>query len=73
MRIAFSTVLRRPGCVIVQAALGGTVPNDLFEKYFPAETWLTSPTDDMQVYKASKGTLEKLSVMARHAVDPSRS
>ncbi len=70
MRIAFDTRLRRPGCVLVQAALGASVPGDLFQRHIPCETWLVSPTDDMQVYPVTEGQLAQLSVMARAAVAP---
>lgn len=68
MRIAFDTKLRRPGCVLVQAALGASVPGTLFQLHFPHETWLTSPTDDMRVYPVTEEQLGKLSVMAAAAV-----
>ncbi len=68
MRIAFDVRLRRPGCVLVQAALGASVPGTLFQRHFPHETWLTAPTDDMQVYPVTEEQLAKLSVMAAAAV-----
>lgn len=45
--IAFNVELRRPGCVLIQAGLGGTIAN--FSTLFPGETWLTNPSG-MQVY-----------------------
>jgi hypothetical protein len=68
VRIAFDTKLRRPGCVLVQAALGASVPGTLFQRHFPHETWLVSPTEDMKVYSVTEEQLEKLSVMAAAAV-----
>lgn len=46
--IAYDLGQRRPGCVIVQAALGGSP--GLVGRYFPSETWLLSPTNEMRVY-----------------------
>lgn len=42
--IAYDTVRRRPGCVIIQAAMGGS--GELANR-FPAELWLTEVTDPM--------------------------
>lgn len=70
MRIAFSVSLRRPGCVLVQAAFGGSVPGDVFQRLFPHETWLVSPTDDMRVYPVTEEQLAQLSRMASAAVAP---
>lgn len=38
--IAFSIKYKRPGCILLQAALGSTVPNKLFYDLFPAEVWI---------------------------------
>ena len=65
-RIVFSPKECRPGCVLLQAAMGGTVPS--FESLFPAETWLIAPTDDMAAYPADDAILEKLSRMAAKAI-----
>jgi hypothetical protein len=70
MRIVFSPSKRRPGCVLLQAALGGDVPHEQFYKFFPAGTWLTGKTDDMAAYPLDEiHTLEKLSAIAREAVE----
>lgn len=39
MTIVYDTVLKRPGCAILQAAVGGTprIANE-----FPTEVWLTA-------------------------------
>jgi hypothetical protein len=60
-RIAFDTKLRRPGCVLIQTALGGDVPQALFASLFPAESWVLAPTPDMQVYEATDDQLARLS------------
>lgn len=67
MRIVFSPQARRPGCAILQGALGGTVPAERFHILFPAETWLLAPTDDMAAYPVTEEQLEQLSAMARKA------
>ena len=38
--IAFSIRYKRPGCVLIQAAAGGTVPSKLFNDLFPSEVWI---------------------------------
>ena len=75
-RIAFSTKFRRPGCVLIQAAMGGTVPDRLFYDLFPSEVWIAGgereapgAMGDMQVYPATEEQLHKLSEMARLATD----
>jgi len=66
-RIAFSVERRRPGCVLVQAALAGTVPNELFHDLFPAETWISGIGGDMKGYETTREQLDQLSAMARQA------
>ena len=68
-RIVFSPKERRPGCVLLQVAMGGTVPRTKFEDLFWAETWLVSPTDDMHAYPADDAMLEQLSRMAAKAIE----
>ena len=66
-RIAFSVERRRPGCVLVQAALAGTVPTDLFHDLFPAETWISGVGGDMKAYDATRDQLDQLAAMANKA------
>lgn len=73
MRIVFSPSKRRPGCVLLQSAMGGDVPSEEFQQLFPAETWLIHPTDDMGAYPVDgEHTLERLSEAARVATDLAR-
>lgn len=66
--IVFSVSRRRPGCVLAQAAFGGTVPSELFYDLFPAETWLVEGIgEDMRGYPATRDQLEQLSLMAHEA------
>lgn len=62
--IAFDTVLMRPGCAVVQGALGATIPNSELQR-FDSETWLTSPTKDMGVYEVTPEQLEILIVRVK--------
>jgi hypothetical protein len=55
--LVYDVELKQPGCVLLQAALGGTVPSDLFSELFPAETWLLAPTDKMTVYRTTREQL----------------
>ena len=51
MKIAFDVELMRPGCVILQAALGG----DRFLAHrFPTESWLLAPTPNLKVYEVTE-------------------
>lgn len=64
-RIAFDVTRRRPGCVNIQAALGGTVPG--FAALFPSETWLTDVAG-MRLYPVTAAQLPALVAMAERAV-----
>ena len=67
-KIAFDTARRRPGCVLIQAALGG-MNGARFHKLFPAETWLTDLGEGtMRLYQATDAELEKLSTIAKAAI-----
>lgn len=65
-KIAFDCVRKRPGCVNLQACMGGNVPK--FSGLFPAETWLVTHTQDMKVYPVEEWQLEILVKMALSAV-----
>jgi hypothetical protein len=67
--IVFDCELRRPGCVLLQAAYG-VDPRIAHE--FPAETWLISPTKNMARYQiATDEQLDKLVQMAVAAIEDS--
>jgi len=61
MKIVFSPKEMKPGCVLLQAALGGTVPNPRFGMLFPVETWLLAPVPDMAAYSVTEEQLLILS------------
>jgi hypothetical protein len=65
--IVFSVEKKRPGCVLLQAALGGTSQYKLFIELFPHETWLTG-LEGMALYEVTEEQLRKLSLMAKAAV-----
>lgn len=59
-RIAYDVSRCKVGCVLIQAALGGTVPSDLFHEYFGAgEAWTVNATG-CQVYPIRKSQLPLL-------------
>lgn len=60
-RIVYDTVLKRPGCVLIQAAMQGS-PD--MANLFPVESWLTHITPDMAVYEA---TQEQIDILVSHA------
>lgn len=45
--IAYDTKRRKPGCVLIQAAMGGSVE---LAKRFPSELWVTDTADGMKLY-----------------------
>lgn len=55
--VAFDLKLRRPGCAIVQAALGGFIPA---ADRFHVESWLLYPTPDMKLYDVPLDEFERL-------------
>jgi hypothetical protein len=59
-RIVYDVKLKRPGCVLLQAAMGGTVLD--FVQKFPNE-WLLAPTPDMKIYEVTDDQLNVLSAM----------
>lgn len=70
MRIAFSPSKRRPGCPLLQIAYGGTVPDRLFQQFFPHEVWLVGATDDMGAYPVDEEhSLDVLSDIALAAAE----
>ena len=59
-RIAYDVDRCKVGCVIIQAALCGTVPSDLFYRYFGAgEAWTVSASG-CQVYPIRRSQLPVL-------------
>jgi len=69
MALVFSMKERRPGCVLLQGAMGGTVPGELFQRLFPVETWLLAPTDDMTPYMVDEDLLKRISAQVRREQD----
>lgn len=56
-RIAYDVTLKRPGCVLLQAALRCD-PSVVHA--FDSETWLVFPTPDLRVYAATDEELSRL-------------
>ena len=67
MRIAYDCELMRPGCVLLQAALGGDVAA---ANLFPAETWLLAPTEGLKLYPVTRKQLRELVRKTEHACNP---
>ena len=57
MQIAFDIELMRPGCALIQAAMGGTQG---IANHFDAEQWLIVPTLDMKLYEVNEYQLVQL-------------
>lgn len=58
-RIAYDVDRCKVGCVLIQVALGGTVPSDLYHAHFAAEAW-TVNARGCQVYPIRKSQLPLL-------------
>jgi hypothetical protein len=66
MKIAFDTELKRPGCVLVAAAIGADT--DIPSRYFDNDTWLLAPTPAMRVYDVTDEQIPMLVAMANEAI-----
>lgn len=58
-RIAYDVEQCKVGCVLIQAALGGDVPRDLFYDYFGTEAWTVSASG-CQIYPIRRSQLPVL-------------
>lgn len=58
-RIAYDVDRCKVGCVLIQAALGGTVPSDLFHGHFSTEAWTVNAIG-CQVYPIRRSQLPLL-------------
>ena len=56
-RIAYDVTHCKVGCVLIQATLGGTVPSDLYYRYFGADEAWTVSARGCQVYPIRKSQL----------------
>jgi hypothetical protein len=64
--IAYDPKLKRPGCVLIQSAIA-SISNDLLNKYFDVEDWLTAPTPDMGTFPIeSEEQLRSLSFITKN-------
>jgi len=63
--LAYDVKLRQPGCVLLQAIMGGTVPSRLFHRYFDNSTWLFGSTDDMKLYRVTDADLKVIAAKTR--------
>ena len=66
MKIAFDVEQMKPGCVLLQAALGC---DHILAHRFPAESWILSPTPNLRVYEVTEEQVPMLveKVMAHQA------
>jgi hypothetical protein len=55
--LVYDMKLKRPGCVLLQAVLGGSAG---VANQFPATHWLLAPTPDMKTYKISDEELKQV-------------
>jgi hypothetical protein len=59
--LLYDATLKRPGCVLLQAAGGG---DSMLIARFPAASWLIAPTPDMRRYEVTPEQADKLVAMA---------
>lgn len=59
MKIAYDIQSMRPGCVILQAALGC---DSSLVHFFPVETWIVDSAENLKVYEITK---EQLVILIR--------
>lgn len=64
IRLLYDVDLKRPACVLLQAAAGGNTY--LLRELFPSEAWLDHPTDGMQMLVGSREQWERLA--AEHGI-----
>ena len=57
--LAYDVQERRPGCVLLAAAMGADTSA---AKAFPSELWLTAPTPGLRVYRFSR---QQLAIIVR--------
>ena len=62
MKIAYDCDLKRPACVLLQAAMGGSSEA---AKLFPTESWLLAPTEGLRVYPVTPKQLNTLIQMTK--------
>jgi hypothetical protein len=55
--IAYDAKLMRPGCVLIQAAMGG---DPALTRRFDSDTWLVDMTPDMKRYRVTPAQAERL-------------
>lgn len=60
--LVYDPKLRRPGCVILQAAMGGTLPD--FNDIFDSETWLINITPDLRPYRVTKEQAKRIAELS---------
>jgi hypothetical protein len=61
--IAYDVERMQPGCVLLQALMGGTVPS--FSALFDPSTWLLAPTPAMRPYEVDEAQLERLASLSK--------
>ena len=64
--VAYDVSLRRPGCVLLQAAMGGTYKSAaLFSKLFDPDQLSLAPTEEMKAYRTTETQLEMVAEMTK--------
>lgn len=69
--LVFDVKLKRPACVLLQAAYGCSPYGAVMK--FDSETWLVMPTDDMRRIKGTKEQWERLAAVVNAQARQERS
>jgi hypothetical protein len=65
---AYDCKLKRPGCVILQAVMGGGSTYDL-HRFFDATSWLIAPTPDMVVIEGTEEQWKQAGEITRREME----
>jgi len=65
MKILYDAKLKRPACVLLQAA---AMSDYSIANRFPSESWLVYPTPDMKIYEVTPEQLDYLVKIATPSI-----
>jgi hypothetical protein len=68
LTFAYDCKLKRPGCVIIQAAMGGGSTVDL-DRFFEVSSWLLAPTPDMVVIEGTEEQWKQAGEITRREME----
>ena len=63
--LAFNIERMQPGCILLQAALGATIPEGLFYAHFDPEDWITDKIEGLKLYNTTRAELVQVANRVR--------